>query len=176
MDYCTYCLALPTQHLDRRYHDTEYGFPAQNDHQLFERLMLEINQAGLSWHTILKKRPQLQSAFAQFDINTVAQFDETDIARLLQDSGIIRHEGKIRAAVFNAQKIQQIQRDYGSFAAWLEQHKALFLPDWVKLFKRTFKFTGGEITRSFLLATGYLDGAHRDDCPIQHQINASKAL
>ncbi|MDO4435307.1 MAG: DNA-3-methyladenine glycosylase I [Cardiobacteriaceae bacterium] len=172
MSYCHFCRSLPAEHPDRHYHDHEYGFPALDDRDLLERLALEINQAGLSWSTILKKRATLQSAYANFVPTHVAAFKESDIERLLLDTGIIRHRGKIQAIIDNAKTILALQKSHGSFKAWLEAHKALSLEQWCSLFKRTFRFTGGEITRSFLLSTGYLSGAHDADCPVFAQIKA----
>jgi DNA-3-methyladenine glycosylase I len=148
------------------YHDTEYGFPVEDDAVLFERLLLEINQAGLSWLTILKKRGGFRKAYAEFDIDRVAAFDEQDRERLLADAGIIRNRLKVAAAIHNARAIQELRESHGSFRGWLDTHHPRELGDWVKLFKRTFRFTGGEITREFLVSTGYLPGAHVPECPV----------
>lgn len=148
------------------YHDEEYGFPIQDDARLFERLMLEVNQAGLSWLTILKKKDNFRRAYDGFDIDRVAGYTEQDRARLLSDSGIIRNRLKVSAAIENAKRIQELRDEFGSFASWLDVNHPLSLEAWSKLFKRTFKFTGGEIVREFLVSTGYLPGAHDPECPV----------
>jgi DNA-3-methyladenine glycosylase I len=168
----TYCQLAPGDPFHGPYHDNDYGFPLREDNLLFERLILEINQAGLSWLTILKKREGFRQAYHQFDIDVVAAYGEEDRARLLNDAGIIRNRLKVDAAIENARRIIQIQQDYGSFVAWLDQHHPLSKPEWVKLFKKTFQFTGGEITGEFLMSTGYLPGAHAEDCPVYAKIAA----
>ncbi len=162
----SYCQAAPGHPFHGPYHDTEYGFPARGDAVLFERLVLEINQAGLSWLTILKKRAAFQAAFDGFDIDRVAGYGEAERARLLADAGIVRNRLKIDAVIDNARRLQAIRADHGSFAAWLDAHHPRPEADWVKLFKTTFRFTGGEIVREFLLSLGYLPGAHSPDCPV----------
>ncbi|MDK4680806.1 DNA-3-methyladenine glycosylase I [Kingella negevensis] len=171
MSYCTFCAELPnnTDNPNKAYHDTEYGVPQSDDNILFERLILEINQAGLSWTTILKKRAHFQAAYAQFDIAKIAAFDEHDIARLLNDTGIIRNRLKIQAAIYNAQQILRLQQEYGSFKAWLDAHHPREKVDWVKLFKKQFKFVGSEIVGEFLMSLNYLSGAHDVDCPFFRQ-------
>lgn len=165
--YCQFCAALDpnTNNPNKAYHDYEYGIAVEDDNMLFERLVLEINQAGLNWTTILKKRAHFQAAYAQFNIQTVAAFDETDVTRLLNDTGIIRNQLKIRATIFNAQQIQRIQQQYGSFKHWLDIHHPQSKEAWVKLFKQHFKFVGSEIVGEFLMSTNYLAGAHDEDCP-----------
>ncbi len=147
------------------YHDREYGFRVSEDRLLFERLMLEINQAGLSWLTILKKRDAFRSAYRDFDIDAVARFGARDRARLLRDAGIIRNRLKVNAAVENARRLRAMRASHGSFCEWLDAHHPLTLDEWRALFKRTFVFTGGEIVREFLVSTGHLPGAHRESCP-----------
>lgn len=154
------------------YHNEEYGFPVRDDSELFERLCLEINQAGLSWLTILKKRETFRAAYDGFAIDRVAAYTEEDRARLLADPGIIRNRLKVNAAIENARRIQALQEEHGSFAAWLDAHHPLSLEEWKKLFKKTFVFTGGEIVNEFLLSTGYLPGAHRPECPVHARILA----
>jgi DNA-3-methyladenine glycosylase I len=168
--YCEYVLAHPEDTYNCLYHDTAYGFPLQDDNGLFERLMLEVNQAGLSWITILKKAENFRRAYAGFDISTVASYGQPDIDRLLSDSGIIRNRLKINAAVQNARRIQALQQEHGSFKAWLDLHQPSTLEQWSKLFKSTFVFTGGEIVREFLVSTGYVRGAHDDDCPVYQTV------
>lgn len=169
--YCDFCAALPanTPNPNKAYHDTEYGVPVQDDNRLFERLVLEINQAGLSWTTILNKRPAFQAAYAQFNIAAVAAFGEADIARLLANAGIIRNRRKIQAAIHNAQQIQRLQQQYGSFKNWLDAHHPRSKEAWVRLFKQQFKFMGNEIVGEFLMSTGYLAGAHEKSCPQYRQ-------
>jgi len=167
-----YCRHAPGHPLHGPYHDSEYGFPAREDAVLFERLVLEINQAGLSWLTILAKRAAFAEAFAGFDIDRVAGFDAADRQRLMANAGIIRNRLKIEAAIENAQRLQAIRDSHGSFAAWLDAHHPRSKPDWVKLFKATFRFTGGEIVGEFLMSLGYLPGAHQSWCPAYQKIVA----
>lgn len=167
-----YCLIAPGHPVHGAYHDHEYGFPQREEADLFERLVLEINQAGLSWETILKKREGFRRAYDGFDVDTVAAYGEADIARLLADPGIIRNRLKVHAAIHNAQVIQQLRAAHGSFAGWLDAQHPLPKADWVKLFKKTFRFTGGEITGEFLMSLGYLPGAHAQACPVQQRILA----
>lgn len=172
--YCDYCVSHPEDTFNKVYHDTEYGFPLEDDNLLFERLILEINQAGLSWITILKKAGNFCSAYSRFDIDTVASYGETDRSRLLNDTGIIRNRLKVNAAIENARRIQGLRGEYGSFKGWLDRYHPQSLERWVKLFKDTFVFTGGEIVNEFLVSTGYLPGAHTPDCPIYEVVLASR--
>ena len=116
----SYCAAAPGHPFHGRYHDTEYGFPSRDDAVLFERLVLEINQAGLSWLTILKKRAAFSAAFDGFVIDKVAAYRARDIERLRADAGIVRNRLKIEAAIENAKQLQKIRDEHGSFAAWLD--------------------------------------------------------
>jgi DNA-3-methyladenine glycosylase I len=168
--YCDYCMSHPEDTFNKSYHDTQYGFPIENDDELFERLVLEINQAGLSWITILKKADNFRKAYDKFKISKVAKYDEADRARLLADAGIIRNRLKVNAAIVNAQKILELKKEFGSFKGWLDAHHPLTKDEWTKLFKRTFVFTGGEIVNEFLMSTGYLPGAHTPDCPIYKRV------
>ena len=163
MSYCDYAKGHP---LHGPYHDREYGFPVRDDNALFERLVLEINQAGLSWATILKKREAFRKAFADFDIERVARFTASDRQRLMRNPDIIRNRLKINAAIENARRLVAL----GSFAEWLDANHPRSKEEWVKLFKKTFVFTGGEITGSFLISTGYLPGAHEESCPVYARI------
>jgi DNA-3-methyladenine glycosylase I len=163
--YCDYVRRHPEDELNRVYHDTEYGFPLSEDHLLFERFVLEINQAGLSWITILKKADNFRRSYNNFDIDKVASYSKRDVTRLLSDAGIIRNRLKINAAIENAKRIQSLRAEFGSFKGWLDVHDSLTLEQWTKLFKQTFVFTGGEIVREFLISTGYLAGAHEAWCP-----------
>jgi DNA-3-methyladenine glycosylase I len=170
--YCDYCNTHPEDTYNCQYHDNEYGFPIVDDNLLFERLVLEINQAGLSWITILKKAENFRRAYDGFDVATVAAYDEAERARLLEDAGIIRNRLKVNAAIENARRILAIQQEYGSFKRWLDVHHPQDKAAWTKLFKRTFVFTGGEIVGEFLMSTGYLAGAHSPDCPIYARVAA----
>lgn len=169
----TYCDFAPKDPLHRPYHDEEYGFPLAGDDELFERLVLEINQAGLSWATILRKREAFRKAYDAFDVDAVAAYGETDRARLLGDAGIVRNRLKVNAAVENARRVAALRVEFGSFKGWLDRHHPLAKEEWVRLFKKTFLFTGGEIVGEFLMSTGYLPGAHRQSCPVYEKILAS---
>lgn len=161
--YCDFSRGHP---LHGPYHDSEYGFPSEDEAVLFERMVLEINQAGLSWELMLKKREGFQAAYAGFDVDRVAAFGDDDVARLLADAGIIRNRLKVAAAIENAKRLQAIRDSHGSFAAWIAAHHPLPKDDWVKLFRKSFKFMGGEIVGEFLMSIGYLPGTHREDCPV----------
>lgn len=170
LTYCQYVLTHPEDEFNQRYHDQEYGFPLTDDNLLFERLILEINQAGLSWITILKKRANFRRAYGEFVIETVAGYGEADRARLLSDAGIIRNRLKVNAAIENARRILKLREEYGSFKGWLDAHHPLNREAWTKLFKEAFLFTGGEIVNEFLVSSGYLPGAHEEDCPIYPKV------
>ena len=169
--YCDFATGHP---FHGPYHDKEYGFPLKKDDELFGRLILEINQAGLSWLTILKKQESFRKAYSGFEVAKVARYGQRQRQRLLADAGIIRNRLKVDAAIHNAKVIVGLQKEYGSFYKWLCQHHPLSKADWVKLFKKTFKFTGGEITGEFLMSIGFLPGAHREDCPIYAKILKKK--
>lgn len=171
----TYCEAIRSmkaeeRSLHRDYHDRQYGFPIDNDDELFGRLLLEINQAGLSWTTILKKQDSFRKAYHGFSIRKIAGYSEKDITRLMNDPGVIRNRLKVHAAIHNAQTVLQIQKDFRSFRDWLDHHHPKTREEWTKLFKKTFRFTGGEIVNEFLLSTGYLPGAHGEDCPVYKKV------
>jgi DNA-3-methyladenine glycosylase I len=172
--YCSVIRSGRLHEVHRRYHNLEYGFPLEHDDELFERLILEINQAGLSWETILKKREGFKKAYNNFKLEQVAAFNDEDVARLMLDTSIIRNRLKINAAIENAKRILELQHTHGSLLAWLELHQPLELDDWRRLFKQMFVFTGGEIVREFLTSTGFLAGAHDLDCPIQAKILSLK--
>ena len=158
------------QSVHKVYHDKHYGFPIEDDNELFCRLILEINQAGLSWTTILKKQESFRKAYHDFNIKKVASYKEKDFTRLMNDAGVIRNRLKINAAIENAKAIMAIQKTNGSFKNWLEKHHPLPKEEWIKLFKKTFRFTGGEIVNEFLLSTGYLPGAHVESCPVYKKV------
>lgn len=167
--YCDFVTLDRAHPVHRAYHDTEYGFPSDNESVLFERLTLEIFQAGLSWETILKKREGFQKAFDGFEVDKVAAYGPAEIERLLGDPGIIRNRLKIEAAIHNARVIQSM-RETGGFAAWIKAQGSLDKPEWVKRFKKMFKFVGGEIVGEFLMSLGYLPGAHVPGCPIYEKL------
>jgi DNA-3-methyladenine glycosylase I len=169
----SYCKTAPGHPLHGPYHDREYGFPVTDDERLFERLALEINQAGLSWLTVLRKREAFVAAFDGFSIERVARFTVRRKNRLMQDAGIIRNRLKIEAVVENARRILELRKSHGSFARWLDAHHPRDKEKWVTLFRKTFLFTGGEITGEFLLSTGYLPGAHAKSCPVYPSVVAA---
>lgn len=170
----SYCDVAPGHPWHGPYHDTEYGFPLRGEAELFERLILEINQAGLSWLTILKKREHFRRAYDGFEPERVARYGARETRRLLADAGIIRNRLKVEAAVYNARRVLDLRESHGGFHAWLMVHHPRPKPEWVKLFRRTFRFTGGEITGEFLLSTGFLPGAHREDCPVQRRVRRAR--
>lgn len=179
MSYCAVIEAMQSAEkkaLHANYHDNHYGFPIHDDNELFGRLILEINQAGLSWETILKKETSFRKAYSNFNIKKVAAYTETDRERLLADAGIIRNKLKVNAAIENAKTILELQKEFGSFEKWLEHHHPKTKDEWVKLFKKTFRFTGGEIVNEFLMSIGYLRGAHSESCPVHKQILKHKPM
>jgi len=175
----SYCSALNYMKPDdagvhKIYHDKHYGFPIEDDNELFCRLILEINQAGLSWTTILKKQETFRKAYHDFNIKKVAAYKEKDFTRLMNDAGIIRNRLKINAAIENARSIIAIQKEHGSFKNWIDKNHPLSKEEWVKLFKKTFRFTGGEIVNEFLMSTGYLPGAHDESCSVYKKVLKAK--
>ena len=161
----SYCDLAPGHPFHGPYHDREYGFPTRDEDRLFERLVLEINQAGLSWLTVLRKRDAFRRAFDGFEVDRVAAYGGRERARLLADESIVRNRLKVEAAIENARRIAALRASHGGFARWLAANHPLDKAEWVKLFKRTFVFTGGEITGEFLTSIGYLPGAHDERCP-----------
>lgn len=172
MSYCTAILQMTEEKkaIHQPYHDNHYGFPINDDNELFGRLIMEINQAGLSWETILKKEATFRKAYHNFNIKKIAAYTEKDRQRLLADAGIIRNRLKVDAAIENAKVILAFQKEYGSFEKWIEHHHPKTKEEWVKLFKQTFHFTGGEIVNEFLMSIGYLPGAHDADCKIYKKV------
>jgi DNA-3-methyladenine glycosylase I len=172
----SYCNAIETmqpnerKNLHKNYHDSHYGFPIHNDNELFGRLIMEINQAGLSWETILKKETSFRKAYHNFNIKKIATYTEMDRERLMNDAGIIRNKLKINAAIENAKTILSLQKEYGSFENWITHHHPKTKEEWVKIFKKIFKFTGGEIVNEFLMSIGYLKGAHNENCTIYKKV------
>ena len=163
--YCEYVITLRKENLHKIYHDNHYGFPILSDNEIFGKLILEINQAGLSWTTIQKKQNNFRASFSNFNIEKIANYGEEEINSLLNNPGIIRNKLKINAVIFNANKILEIQKKHGLFNCWLDRNMTNDLNLWIKLFKGNFKFTGFEITKEFLFSIGYLKGAHNEDCP-----------
>lgn len=177
----SYCTAIETMQGERKalhknYHDNHYGFAIEDDNELFGRLIMEINQAGLSWETILKKEAGFRKAYSNFTIKKVAAYKENDTQRLLNDAGIIRNKLKVNAAIENAKTILLLQKEFGSFGKWLEHHHPKTKEEWVKLFKKTFRFTGGEIVNEFLMSIGYLPGAHSENCSVYKKIMKQKPM
>ncbi len=172
MSYCKFIGSLKPgeQSVHKFYHDTQYGFPIDDDNELFCRLILEINQAGLSWTTILNKQETFRKAYHNFSIKKIAAYKEKDFERLMNDAGIIRNRLKINAAIENAKKILALQKEFGSFKNWLAYHHPKNKEEWTRLFKKTFKFTGGEIVNEFIMSTGYIPGAHDADCPVHKKV------
>lgn len=161
-----------------RYHDEEWGQPVHDDRKLFEMLLLESFQAGLSWECILNKRGNFRRAFCDFDAAKVAAFNETDVARLMNDAGIVRHRRKIEAAVSNSRVFLQIQAECGSFNAYIwhftngqtltepyYEHTKSALSDAVAkdLKRRGMRFFGSTTAYSFLQAVGIING-HGSEC------------
>ena len=162
-----------------KYHDEEWGVPNHNDRDLFELLILEGFQAGLSWITVLKKREAFRKAFDNFDVKKVSEYDEEKINALLENKDIIRSRGKITAAINNAKIFIEIQKDFGSFSNYIwgfTDNKVIKyttgeipvkteLSDMVSkdLKKRGMKYTGSVIIYSYLQAIGIVDD-HEKDC------------
>jgi DNA-3-methyladenine glycosylase I len=176
---CGWCLGDP---IYVKYHDEEWGRPVHDDKVLFEFLVLESFQAGLSWLTILKKRENFRKAFANFDVKKVAKYDEKKYEALMQDAGIIRNQLKIRAAINNAQRFIEIQKEFGSFDTYVWsfvggkplRNKVSTLRDVPAktaisdamskdMGKRGFKFRGTTICYAFMQAVGIVDD-HLDTC------------
>jgi DNA-3-methyladenine glycosylase I len=174
--YCDFVANNQDNLVHKHYHDNEYGYQLMDDRELFGRLILEINQAGLSWTTILNKQDNFRKAFHDYDISKIAKYNEKDRARLLSNAGIIRNRLKVDAVIHNAQQILLLQKENGSFYNWLELHHPKTKDEWVKLFKNTFKFTGGEIVNEFLMSAGFLPGAHHESCPYYKKVLKSKPL
>lgn len=166
--YCEYVSTLSDTHdVDKQYHDHVYGVPVSDDNELFGRLVMEINQAGLSWRTILLKEQGFRRAYHNFSIVRVAAYKERDVERLLADASIIRNRLKVGAAIYNAKQILLIQKEHGTFARWLTLMANDLGDDyeaWVTLFKKQFKFVGGEIVKEFLMSIGLTSGAHVKSC------------
>lgn len=174
MSYCSFCSEREPTDLHKIYHDQFYGYPINSDDELFGRLILEINQAGLSWNTILIKQDNFRKAFDDFSIEKIAKYDEKKILELLSNQGIIRNKLKINSVIHNAQVLLEIIDASGSFKQWLDINHPKSKEEWTKLFKKTFKFVGGEIVNEFLMSTGYLKGAHEENCIVYKKVEDSK--
>ncbi len=183
---CRWCAAAP-EFFD--YHDREWGFPVDDDIRLFEKLCLESFQSGLSWRTILAKRENFRRAFAHFDFNEVAQFADTDVARLLQDAGIVRHRGKIEAVINNARRAVELVAQEGSLAAYVWRFEpvpeALAAPQTAStspasvamskdLKKRGWKFVGPTTVYAFMQAMGLIND-HVAGCISRAEVDAARA-
>lgn len=164
MNYCEFAALQDEKNVHRIYHDLHYGTPLTNDNELFGRLILEINQAGLSWSTILNKEANFRAAFDHFEIEKIAVYGQEKFDELMNNAGIIRNRLKINAVIYNAQQVVEIQKEFGTFKHWLDQQGKLTKLEWVKIFKKRFKFVGGEIVNEFLMSLNYLPGAHHPGC------------
>ena len=162
----SYCESSKGHPWHQPHHDHVHGFPVTSDQVLFERLVMEINQPGLSWLTILQKQDAFKEVFLNYDLTKIAAFNDSDIDRLLSNSQIVRNRKKIEAVIYNAGKLL----DFGTFKDWLDNYHPLPLNDWIKLFRQTSKFTGPSVTHEFLMSVGYLPGAHQTNCPIYERI------
>ncbi|WP_269802769.1 DNA-3-methyladenine glycosylase I [Actinocorallia populi] len=171
------------------YHDTEWGFPVGDDRRLFEKLCLEGFQSGLSWRTILAKRENFRAAFSGFDIAAVARFTEHDVERLLQDSGIVRHRGKIEAAVNNARRAEELLQGEGSLAAFVWRYEPapadLSPPQTVStspasialskdLKRRGWKFVGPTTVFAFMQSMGLIND-HAEHCVFRPEAERRRA-
>ena len=183
---CRWCGATP-EYL--HYHDTEWGFPVADDRRLFEKICLEGFQSGLSWRTILTKRENFRAAFASFDAEKVARFTERDVARLLQDAGIVRHRGKIEAVINNAQRLPELVKEAGSLAAYVWRfeppEEGLPKPQTAStsaasiamskdLRKRGWAFVGPTTVHAFMQAMGLIND-HVEECAIRAEVAQARA-
>ncbi len=182
---CAWCGATPDY---LAYHDHEWGRPVADDRRLFEKLSLEGFQSGLSWRTILAKRENFRAAFAGFDIERVAEFGEADVARLLNDAGIVRHRGKIEAVISNARRAREMREAEGSLAAYLwrfepapearaEPQTVSTTPESVALSKdlkkRGWKFVGPTTVYAFMQAMGMVND-HAEGCAVRAEAEAAR--
>jgi DNA-3-methyladenine glycosylase I len=154
--------AWPKNPLAIAYHDKEWGVPLRNDRKLFESLILEGAQAGLSWDTILAKRENYRRAFDRFDFNKIAKYTASDRRRLLADAGIVRHRGKIEAAIVNARAVLDVRKEHGSFSkyVWGFRDAEALSKD---LKKRGFRFVGPTTVYAFMQAVGMVND-HDKNC------------
>lgn len=182
---CSWCSTVPEFF---PYHDTEWGFPVDDDRRLFEKLCLEGFQSGLSWRTILNKRENFRAAFRHFDFNKIARFTQRDINRLLKDEGIVRHRGKIDAVINNAQRARELVKQEGSLAAFIWRYepdrKQLARPQTVStsavsvalskdLKKQGWKFVGPTTVYAFMQAMGLIND-HVEECVIRSKVDRAR--
>lgn len=182
---CRWCDAAPEF---LAYHDSEWGFPVSDDFRLFEKLCLESFQSGLSWRTILAKREHFRAAFLNFDFNKVARFDEHDVARLLSDTGIVRHRGKIEATINNARQACELVQREGSLARFLWRYEpdaaecaepqsvslsAASLALSRELKKRGWKFVGPTTVYAFMQAMGLIND-HVAGCVVREKVERAR--
>jgi DNA-3-methyladenine glycosylase I len=146
-----------------KYHDEEWGNPTEKDAAHFERLSLEVFQAGLSWRTILHKRAAFRRAFARFSPKKVAAFTGRDVRRLLGDAGIVRHRGKIEATIENARRFLEISKEHGGFAGYLASLPG-DLPALRRIFRAEFRFMGPKIAESYFESVGKIPPTHDPRC------------
>ena len=163
--------AWPKNPLAIAYHDKEWGVPVRSDRKLFECLTLEGAQAGLSWDTILAKRANYRRAFDGFDFEVVARYTAADRRRLLRDAGIVRHAGKIEAAIANARGVLAVREELGTFTryVWGYRDAAALSKD---LQKRGFRFVGPTIVHAFMQAVGMVND-HEPGCFRRKELNAT---
>lgn len=182
---CHWCSAAPEF---LHYHDTEWGFPVDDDHRLFEKLSLEGFQSGLSWRTILAKRENFRTAFHDFDFDRVSRFTQRDVERLLKDEGIVRHRGKIEAVVNNARQAKELVKQEGSLAAFVWRYEpntkqlappqtASICPESIALSKdlkkRGWKFVGPTTVYAFMQAMGLIND-HVEECVIHAKVEHAR--
>jgi DNA-3-methyladenine glycosylase I len=182
---CRWCEAAPEFFA---YHDTEWGFPVNDDVRLFEKLCLESFQSGLSWRTILAKRENFRAAFHGFDFNKVARFTQRDVTRLLKDAGIVRHRGKIEAVINNARKAKEMVKEHGSLAAFMWRYEpdsgqlaepqsastsAASIALSKDLKKLGWKFVGPITVYSFMQAMGLIND-HVTDCVLRNKVERAR--
>jgi len=185
MARCSWCSSAPDF---LHYHDTEWGFPVHDDKRLFEKLCLESFQSGLSWRTILSKRDNFRRAFHEFDYDKVALFTEKDIEKLLCDSGIVRHRGKIEAVINNAQRVKELIDKEGSLAAFVWSYEpdtnqvrvpqsASTSPESISLAKelkkRGWKFVGPTTVYAFMQAMGLFND-HVEGCVTRDKVDIAR--
>jgi DNA-3-methyladenine glycosylase I len=182
---CQWCNVTP-EYLT--YHDSEWGFPVDDDFRLFEKLSLEGFQSGLSWRTILAKRENFRAAFRDFDFNKIARFSERDVTRLLKDEGIVRHRGKIEAVINNARRAKELVKQKGSLAAFFWSYepdkKQLAKPQTAStsaesialskdLKKMGWKFVGPTTAYAFMQAMGLIND-HAEGCVVRPQVERAR--
>ncbi|MAW08763.1 MAG: DNA-3-methyladenine glycosylase I [Flavobacteriaceae bacterium] len=176
MSYCSNVNCGKLNYYHNHYHDNIYGFPAKSENELFGRLVLEINQAGLSWDTVLKKEKAIKDAYRDYSFFKIAEFNNSDIQRILNDNKVIRMKSKIEAIIYNAKKIISVTEKHNSFKNFLDMHHPLTMSGWLSVFKNEFKFVGKEICKEFLMSTGYIKGAHEKSCPIYKKVIREKPM